>query len=423
MGGFDATAASKWLFRLTCQGLNRIIPSGKLLKSQERCRFSASRGQDRYILTMADIGIVEQQSFVFATKPDLLKLDSGQSFGPITVTYETYGKLSSNKDNAVLLLHALSGDHHAAGQHSPQDRKPGWWDNFVGPGKGLDTDKYFVICSNFLGGCMGTTGPSSINPDTQKPYALSFPSITISDMVRVEKALIDHLGISQLRAVIGGSLGGMQALEWPLLFPQRVRSAIIIASTPQLSTQAIAFDAVGRNAIMSDPGWNNGNYYGTEGPTRGLAIARMVGHITYLSSASMRRKFGRALRDRTVQRQLFDDEFEVESYLSYQGQSFVERFDANSYLYITKAADLYNISERFGNLSNAFRGVLAKFLVISFTSDWLFPPYQSQDIVKALMSNDKEVSYCNIETDYGHDAFLLETESLARLVRGFLDHV
>ena len=372
---------------------------------------------------MSDLGRVKEQSFVFADKPDLLKLDSGQSFGPITIAYETYGQLSSSKDNAVLLLHALSGDHHAAGKHSPEDRKSGWWDNFVGPGKGLDTDKYFVICSNFLGGCMGTTGPSWVNPQTQQPYALSFPSITVSDMVRVEKALIDHLGISQLRTVIGGSLGGMQALEWTLLFPEMVRSAVVIAATSRLSTQAIAFDAVGRNAIMSDPSWDNGNYYGTAGPTRGLAIARMVGHITYLSSASMRRKFGRALRDSTDKQQIFDDEFEVESYLSYQGQSFVERFDANSYLYITKAMDYYDIAERFGSLSNAFRNVLAKFLVISFTSDWLFPPYQSQEIVKTLMANDKQVSYCNIESDYGHDAFLLETESLARLVRGFLDHV
>ena len=372
---------------------------------------------------MADLGIVESKSFVFASKPDRLKLDSGQFFGPITVAYETYGQLSSAKDNAVLLLHALSGDHHAAGKQSADDRKPGWWDNFIGPGKGLDTDKYFVICSNFLGGCMGTTGPSSTNPDTNQPYALSFPSITISDMVRVERALIDHLGISHLRAVIGGSLGGMQALEWTFLYPEMVRSAIVIASTSCLSTQAIAFDAVGRNAIISDPAWNNGNYYSTDGPTRGLAIARMVGHITYLSSASMRRKFGRALRDRTDQSQIFDDEFEVESYLSYQGQSFVERFDANSYLYITKAADYYNISQRFGSLSNAFRKTLAKFMVLSFTSDWLFPPLQSQEIVKALMSNDKQVTYCNIQSDYGHDAFLLETETLARLVRGFLDYV
>ncbi|NIA07412.1 MAG: homoserine O-acetyltransferase [Actinobacteria bacterium] len=372
---------------------------------------------------MADVGIVKSESFVFATKPDRLKLDSGQFFGPITVAYETYGRLSRAKDNVVLLLHALSGDHHAAGRYTPADRKPGWWDSFVGPGKGLDTDKYFVICSNFLGGCMGTTGPSSINPQTNQPYALTFPSITISDMVRVQKALIDHLGISHLRAVIGGSLGGMQALEWTLLYPEIARSAIVIASTSCLSAQAIAFDAVGRNAIMSDPAWNKGNYYGTKGPSRGLAIARMVGHITYLSSASMRRKFGRALRDRTDQAQIFDDEFEVESYLSHQGQSFVERFDANSYLYITKAADYYNISERFGSLSNAFRKTLAKFLVLSFTSDWLFPPFQSQEIVKALMSNDKQVTYCNIQTDYGHDAFLLETETLARLVRGFLDHV
>jgi len=392
-------------------------------KSGKRPLFGSEDSRDRCTPKMGDVGIVKSESFEFASKPDRLKLDSGEFFGPITVTYETYGQLSKAKDNVVLLLHALSGDHHAAGKYSAGDRKAGWWDNFIGPGKGLDTNKYFVICSNILGGCMGTTGPSSTNPETNKPYALSFPSITVSDMVRVEKALIDHLGINHLRAVIGGSLGGMQALEWPLLYPEMVRSAIVIASTSCLSTQAIAFDAVGRNAIMSDPDWNNGDYYGTEGPTRGLAIARMVGHITYLSSVSMRRKFGRVLRDRPDLAHLFDDEFEVESYLSYQGRSFVERFDANSYLYITKAADYYNISERFGSLNNAFRKTLAKFLVVSFTSDWLFPPYQSQEIVKALMSNDKEVTYCNIQTDYGHDAFLLEMEALARLVRGFLDHI
>ena len=372
---------------------------------------------------MSDPVIVKAESFVFAEKPDRLKLDSGEFFGPITVSYETYGKLSAKRDNAILLLHALSGDHHAAGRYSLEDRKPGWWDNFVGPGKGLDTEKYYVICSNFLGGCMGTTGPSSINPQTGKPYALSFPSITVSDMVRVEKAVLEHLGIHKLRAVIGGSLGGMQALEWTLLYPETVRSAIVIAATSRMSTQAIAFDAVGRNAIISDPGWQKGNYYGTAGPTRGLAIARMVGHITYLSSASMRRKFGRALLERSDQRQFYDDEFEVESYLSYQGRSFVERFDANSYLYITKAMDYYDIAKRFGGLNKAFRKVRAKFLMVSFTSDWLFPPYQSMEIVRALMSNDKEVSYCNVESDYGHDAFLLEVESLARLVRGFLDHV
>ena len=270
---------------------------------------------------------------------------------------------------------------------------------------------------------MGTTGPSSINPETSEPYAMSFPSITVSDMVRTEKAVLDHLGISRLRAVIGGSLGGMQALEWTLLYPDVVRSAIVIAATSRLSTQAIAFDAVGRNAITSDPGWNGGNYYGSKGPTRGLAIARMVGHITYLSSTSMRQKFGRALLARTDERDFMDNEFEVENYLSYQGESFVERFDANSYLYITKAMDHYDISERFGSLNAAMRKVRSKFLVVSFTSDWLFPPYQSMDIVKALMNNDKEVSYCNIATDYGHDAFLLEMDSLARLVRGFLKHV
>ena len=372
---------------------------------------------------MDDIGIVKPESFVFAQKPDRIKLDSGQFFGPITVAYETYGKLSPKRDNAVLLLHALSGDHHAAGRYTLQDRKPGWWDNFVGPGKGLDTNKYFVICSNFLGGCRGTTGPGAIDPETEKPYALSFPSITVSDMVRVQKALVDHLGIDRLRAVIGGSLGAMQALEWSLLYPENVRSAIVIAGTSRLSTQAIAFDAVGRNAITSDPVWNNGNYYGTDGPTKGLAIARMVGHITYLSSASMRQKFGRDLLDRSQQPNFQDDEFQVEGYLTYQGQSFVERFDANSYLYITKSMDYYDISERFGGLNKAFSRVHAKFLVLSFTSDWLFPPYQSMEIVKALMTNDKEVSYCNIQSDYGHDAFLLEVDSLARLVSGFLDHI
>lgn len=372
---------------------------------------------------MSDLGIVEAKSFVFADKPSRLKLDSGEFFGPITVTYETYGKLSPKRDNAILLLHALSGDHHAAGKYSPQDRKAGWWDNFVGPGKGLDTDKYYIICSNFFGGCMGTTGPSSINPQTGKPYALSFPSITVSDMVRVEKSLLEHLGIHKLRAVIGGSLGGMQALEWTLLYPETVRSAIVIAATSRLSTQAIAFDAVGRNAIMSDPSWQEGNYYGSESPDRGLAIARMVGHITYLSSASMRRKFGRALLDSSDKQHFYDDKFEVESYLSYQGQCFVERFDANSYLYITRAMDHYDIAKRFGGLNKAFRKVHSKFLVVSFTSDWLFPPQQSMEIVRALMSNDKEVSYCNIESDYGHDAFLLEIENLSRMVRGFLSHL
>ena len=371
---------------------------------------------------MEDIGIIEPKSFVFAEKPDRLKLDSGEFFGPITVKYETYGKLSPKKNNAVLLLHALSGDHHAAGRYVNEESKP-WWDNFVGPGKGLDTDRYFVICSNFLGGCRGTTGPSSTNPETGEPYALSFPSITVSDMVRVEKALVDHLGISRLRAVIGGSLGGMQALEWTVLYPEMVRSAIVIAATAQLSTQAIAFDAVGRNAIMSDPDWKNGDYYGTEGPTRGLAIARMVGHITYLSSTSMRQKFGRELRERKDQDHLFDGEFEVESYLNYKGQSFVERFDANSYLYISKAMDAYDLAARFGGLREAFGQTKAKFLVVSFTSDWLFPPYQSEEITRTLMSVDKEVSYCCIESDYGHDAFLLESGSMARLVRGFLDNV
>jgi homoserine O-acetyltransferase/O-succinyltransferase len=369
------------------------------------------------------VGIVETQYFRFAEPPDELVLESGKRLGPITVAYETYGRLSEGRDNAVLLTHALSGDAHAAGRHHPDDTHPGWWDNMVGPGKAFDTNRYFVICSNFIGGCKGSTGPSSINPSTGRPYGLDFPMITVSDMVKVQKKLIEHLGLESLLTVSGGSLGGMQALEWALAYPASVRSVIPIASTSRLSDQGIAFNEVGRNAITSDPNWNGGDYYGREIPAGGLAIARMIGHITYLSDEGMGMKFGRRLQDKEDYGYDFSTDFAVESYLKYQGDKFVERFDANSYLYITKAMDYFDIKGKYGSLVDAFSRVTSKFLVISFTSDWLFPSYQSKEIVKALMVNDKDVSYCEIRSAYGHDSFLLEGEKQARLMSSFLRSV
>ncbi|OGH95909.1 MAG: homoserine O-acetyltransferase [Candidatus Melainabacteria bacterium GWF2_32_7] len=366
------------------------------------------------------VGIVETKYYSFSEK---IKLENGLDFGPITVAYETYGKLNENKDNAILVLHALSGDAHAAGYHSQEDKKPGWWDDMIGPGRAFDTNKYFVISSNILGGCKGTTGPASINPETQKPYALTFPMITVEDMVKVQKKLIDYLGIQSLLSVTGGSMGGMQAMEWAINYPEMVKSVIVIASTSRLSAQGIAFNQVGRSAIISDPNWNNGNYYDSEAPAMGLAIARMIGHITYLSEESMHQKFGRKLQNKTELDFSFDINFQVESYLRYQGKSFVDRFDANSYLYITKAMDYFDIPQKYGSLTKAFKQIGAKFLVISFSSDWLFPPEQSKDIVKTLMKIDKEVTYCDIESPYGHDAFLLEYKQQAKMVKGFLKSV
>jgi len=353
-----------------------------------------------------------------------LELECGRTLGPIDVAYETYGQLNDARDNnAVLICHALSGDAHVAGTHSDNDPKPGWWDVMVGPGKGIDTNKYFVICSNILGGCKGTTGPSSINPDTGKPWGLDFPVITIEDMVKVQKALIDHLGIAKLLAVIGGSMGGMQVLEWTVRYPEKIVSAIPIATTARLNSQSIAFDAVGRNAILSDPNFENGQYHDGAGPDRGLAIARMVGHITYLSEQGMHEKFGRELRHAEKYNYDFGSEFSVETYLDHQGRAFVERFDANSYLYITKAVDYYDLGARYGSLREAFKEVKSKFLVISFSSDWLFTPQQSRQVVDALLADDKQVSYSEINSPYGHDAFLLEPEVLARLIGGFLASV
>jgi homoserine O-acetyltransferase len=352
-----------------------------------------------------------------------ITLECGKTLKSVTVAYETLGTLNQTRDNAILICHALSGDSHVAGKYSPEDKKPGWWDNMVGPGKPFDTAKYFIICSNFIGGCQGTTGPSSINPETGKAFGLDFPVITVEDMVQVQKQLIEHLGIKQLYSVAGGSLGGMQAMVWAIHYPDMVKSACLIGTAAYTSTQGIAFHKVGRNAIMSDPNWNNGEYYNQQEPQRGLAIARMIGHITYLSDESLRNKFSRSLQGREAFSFEVNDDFEVESYLEYKGETFVERFDANSYLYITKTMDYFDLPGRYGSLERAFQDVQAKFLVVSFSSDWLYPSYHSKEIVKALMRNQKDVSYCDIESPYGHDAFLLEGERLGRIVSSFLSHI
>jgi homoserine O-acetyltransferase len=354
------------------------------------------------------------------TRFDSISLDGGATLAPVDVAYETYGELNAEKSNAILVLHAFSGDAHAAGV-GQENGKPGWWDNMIGPGKGFDTNKYFVICANVLGGCRGTTGPSSINPATGCPYAMSFPVITIGDMVRLQKMLVDWMGIPKLLAVTGGSMGGMQALEWAVSFPERVVAAIPIACTTRHSAQQIAFNEVGRQAVMADPDWNGGNYYSGQPPARGLAVARMVGHITYMSDDSMRAKFGRRLRGKETFTYAFDDvDFEVESYLRYRGGQFVNRFDANSYLYITKAMDYFDLTNGNRSLAAAFEAVKARFLVISFSSDWLYPSYQSQEIVRVLRSRNCDVAYVELPSDYGHDSFLVDVAAQTELVRGFL---
>ncbi len=371
------------------------------------------------------VGLVEKKSYSFAHPPQEMILESGAKLGPITLAYETCGTLNASKDNAILILHALSGDSHVAGYYSNDDPKPGWWDIMVGPGKGIDTNKYFVVCSNILGSCMGSTGPFTINPDTVLPYALDFPMVTIGDMVRAQKFLIDHLGIEKLLAVVGGSIGGMQVLEWCVKYPDMVAAAIPLATTTRHSALAIAFDEVARQAIMADPNWNNGNYYMGSKPDLGLAVARMIGHITYLSDESMRHKFGRRLQNRRDFSFNFDADFQIESYLRYQGTKFVERFDANSFLYITKAGDYYDFENQYGEGSavKAFSKTKAKFLVVSFTSDWLYPTYQSKAMVQAMKKNGLDVSFCEIEAKWGHDAFLLPSERLSALIKGFLERV
>jgi homoserine O-acetyltransferase len=371
------------------------------------------------------VGVVEKRSFTFAHPPGEMTLENGSTLGPVTLAYETYGELNPDRSNAVLITHALSGDSHAAGYYHHDDSKPGWWEIMVGPGKGIDTRKYFVICSNILGSCVGSTGPGSHNPKTGGPFGLDFPVVTIGDMVTAQKALIDHLGIKKILSVVGGSIGGLQALEWCLRFPDMVVSAIPLATTPKHSALTIAFNEVARQAIMADPNWNNGHYYGGAKPDLGLAVARMIGHITYLSDESMRQKFGRRLQDRSDFSFNFDADFQVESYLRYQGAKFVERFDANSFLYITKAADYFDITRQddSGSLVEAFSRAKAKFLVVSFTSDWLYPTYQSRAMVKAMKKNGLDVSFCEITADWGHDAFLLPSDRLTVLMKGFLERV
>jgi len=371
------------------------------------------------------VGFVQKKFFTFAEPPNDMVLESNERLGPITIAYETYGKLDQDESNVILILHALSGDSHVAGYYNEADPKPGWWDIMVGPGRGIDTDKYFVVCSNILGSCMGTTGPSSVNPKTGKSYGLAFPVVTIGDMVRCQKALLDHLGIRKILSVIGGSIGGQQVLEWCLRYPEIVVSAVPLATTTKHSALAIAFNEVARQAIMADPNWNNGDYYSGAKPDLGLAVARMIGHITYLSDESMRLKFGRHLQDRSDFSFNFDADFQVESYLRYQGKKFVDRFDANSFLYITKAADYFDLEKQYdsGSLVKAFSRASAKFLVASFTSDWLYPTYQSKTMVQAMKKNGLDVSFCEIEAEWGHDAFLLPNERLNILVKGFLERV
>ncbi|MBU2541635.1 MAG: homoserine O-acetyltransferase [Candidatus Omnitrophica bacterium] len=365
------------------------------------------------------IGIVETKYFTFAQAPNELLLESGQKLGPITLAYETYGQLNKDKSNAVLILHALSGDAHAAGFHENEER-PGWWDFMIGPGKAFDTRKYFIICSNLIGGCKGSTGPSSVDPKTGQPYALDFPIITIADMVNTQKFLIDHLGIEQLLCVVGGSMGGMQALQWVASYPERVRTCIPIASALKHSPQQIAFDEVGRQAVMADPAWKEGNYYKFGQPEKGLAVARMIGHITYMSDQSMEAKFSRKLKDKNYSSK-FSTDFEVEGYLRYRGDNFVKRFDANSYLYITKAMDYFDLSG--DKLIPGNRVINTHFLVIAFKSDWLYPAYQSQEIVRLLKIKGLNASYCEIKSTYGHDAFLIEAEEQTHLIRHFLGNI
>jgi homoserine O-acetyltransferase len=371
------------------------------------------------------VGVVEKQYFSFAAPPDEMVLESGARIGPVVLAYETYGTLAPDRQNAILVLHALSGDSHVAGYYSADDEKPGWWDCMVGPGKGIDTDKFFVICANVIGSCMGSTGPSSINPATGRAFGLDFPVVTIGDMVTAQRALVDHLGIERLLCVVGGSIGGMQVLEWCVRYPERVVSAIPLATTMRHSALAIAFNEVARQSIMADPNWNHGDYYEGAKPALGLAVARMIGHITYLSDEAMRLKFGRRLQDKSDFSFNFDADFQVESYLRYQGRKFVDRFDANSFLYITKAADYFDLGKQHGDGSavKALSKSRARFLVISFTSDWLYPTYQAKEIVKGLKKNGRDVSFCEIEAEWGHDAFLIPGERLPKLIRGFLERV
>ena len=372
---------------------------------------------------IGSVGICAAKKF---TLEHPLALLGGRVLHGVEVVYETYGTLAPDRSNAVLICHALSGDAHVAGwkpDDDPATAHPGWWDQMVGPGKAIDTDRLFVVCSNVLGGCSGTTGPASIDPATGRPWGLRFPMITVEDMVDVQAALLDHLGVERLASVVGGSMGGMQALAWAKRYPERVATVVADATTWRLGAQAIAFNEVGRRAILEDPAFAGGDYYGAEKqPDSGLGIARMVGHITYLSDASMHEKFGRGLQSSDDYAYDFVSEFKVESYLAYQGRRFVERFDANTYLYMTKAMDYFDLQGEEETLAEALSGVTARFQVLSFSSDWLFATARSRELVSALRAIGTEVTFAEIPSDYGHDAFLLEPEAQHRMIAPFLKH-
>jgi homoserine O-acetyltransferase len=367
------------------------------------------------------VGIVKTKTYTFAHPPKKFTLENGQELGPITIAYETYGELNEDRSNVILVEHALTANAHAAGRHSPDDKYPGWWDVMIGPGKAFDTSRYFVICANLLGSCYGTTGPSSVNPETGKPYGLSFPLVTIRDMVRTQRELIDHLKINRIRAITGGSMGGMQAIEWALLYPQLVDSIILIATAARSTPQSIAMHKVGLRAIMDDPNWDGGDYYGKEPPNKGLAIARMLGHITYLSDRILWEKFGRSHNDPSTMKVRLDSKFEIENYLLYQGSKFVQRFDANSYIYLMRSIDLYDAAEGFNSLEESFkRAGSLKVFIASFASDWLYPSYQSKELVDAFRANGVSVISYDIDAPYGHDSFLIEHEKLTPIIKDFL---
>lgn len=376
-------------------------------------------GQEPGYIAEEDRRYVETQNHCITASHGPFPCDDGSTLSQVNLTYETYGTLNHDKSNAILIFHALTGGAHAAFWY-PGDKRPGWWDTMIGPGKAFDTNRFFVICVNVLGSCYGSTGPTTINPETGKIYGLDFPTISIRDMVRAQAWLLDDLGIDVLVAVAGGSMGGMQALQYAVSYPKRAKGIIAVATTTRHNAQQIAFNEVGRQAIMRDRDWNHGRYEG-EGPAGGLALARMVGHITYLSEEGMHHKFGRRLRTRDSKTNPFDIEFEVGSYLDYQGRSFTKRFDANSYLYLTKAIDTFDLSEGFTSLQAALAEAPKRFLLITFSSDWLYPPGQLREVARALRQAGKSATYCEIDSIYGHDSFLLPNQEQEEFVRGFLN--
>lgn len=369
-------------------------------------------------LDEGEVGIVAHSDFVSKLPFDF---ESGGQIPELRLRYETYGRLNKQQSNAILICHALTGDHHCAGVYDMTERKQGWWNFMVGPGKPIDTRKYFVICSNVLGGCQGSTGPRSINPETGERYNLDFPKLTVRDMVRAQALLLDSLGLERLHAVIGGSMGGMQTLQWAIDYPERVGRYIALACCARHNAQAIAFNDTGRQAIMRDPAWLQGKYESDAPPAHGLAVARMMAHITYLSDAGMEARFGRKRRGEDSSREHFEVEFEVESYLRYQGQQFVSRFDANSYLYLTKALDRFDLHGPDGSLDATLAAVQAPGLVVGFGSDWLYPPQANREVVEALLRLGKPASYAELALDAGHDSFLLRAPKLDQLIRTFLD--